>query len=722
MKHFADHASRRQWVLSSLFICLFCSLFAQDIAIGTWRTHFSYLDAKFLTITPEKIFCASENGFFSRIITTGETRKLSKIDGLSDTGISALAYDESQNVLVIGYRSGFIDFVFEEKILSIADLANSNLDIDKTINGIAFGADRTYLATDIGILVVKTSTAEIKENFVNIGEGGKSVVVLEIVLGDDELFIRTSEGIQSGQLNKNLLDFSNWERYPGSSEYSNLIAVSDELFATFQANLLQFSTDWNDTGIDLPLTANKLFAIEESLITADMSGNIYQLNNSSFEIITSSEEGSINDITSDGSLLYFAHSDKGLLDQNGNILSPDGPVSDTFSNFKLIDNDLYGFHAPSPFSYDGSVRHLEFSVFKNGSWESKSIDGFYNVSDVASFNGNIYFSSIGAGLYDESASEIMTDIPNSSPDLDTVISSLASGENLWVSSFENEDPIHLFSEENEWNSFSNDLLFDNEFLTIDLSETGLGWLGSSSGFITVLDPLDQNVEVLNTADGLPSSFIDIDIGVDDNAWVATPRGPAVFPDASFIFFNSEAIRPTFENRILFENEAINAVMTDGGNRIWFGTNNGIWVYDENTSEQIAVFDEKNSPLPSNRIIQLAYNRRNGEVFIYTDEGMVSFRSSSSIGSRNHRSVNIFPNPVRPDYLGLVGLTGLARNAKVKVTDINGNLVKELDANGGTASWDLQDMRGGTINTGVYLFFSASSDGEETYIGKIAVIR
>ena len=164
------------------------------------------------------------------------------------------------------------------------------------------------------------------------------------------------------------------------------------------------------------------------------------------------------------------------------------------------------------------------------------------------------------------------------------------------------------------------------------------------------------------------------------------------------------------------------MMTDGGNRIWFGTNIGLWVYDENTSEQVAVFNEANSPLPSDRIIQLAYNGTNGEVFIYTDQGMVSYRSASSRGSARHRNVNIFPNPVRPDYQGLVGLTGLARNANVKITDINGNLVQELNANGGSASLNLTDIRVGKVETGIYLFFSATSDGEETYVGKIAVVR
>ena len=51
-----------------------------------------------------------------------------------------------------------------------------------------------------------------------------------------------------------------------------------------------------------------------------------------------------------------------------------------------------------------------------------------------------------------------------------------------------------------------------------------------------------------------------------------------------------------------------------------------------------------------------------------------------------------------------------------------NLVKEVDANGGTASWDLLDVTNSPVTTGVYFLFSSSADGVETYVGKIAVVR
>ncbi len=721
MKLFADLASLRRLTLSSAAVFFSLLTFSQNIAVGTWRTHFSYNNAQHLITTSDKIFCATAFGLFSREIETGTTRKLSKIDGLSDIGVSAISYNENANVLVIGYQSGFIDFIYEDEIIGISDIALSNLEGDKTINEIAFDNSNTYLATDLGVIVIRTSTAEIVENYVQIGSNGISVSVLDIEVKNDSLFVMTEEGIQSGMLSANLLDFSSWTMYLSTGSFTNLIQVGNELYALSGLDLFRFSSGWIDSGIDLPAGATRLFELNEVLASAS-SGTIYQLDNTGFSTILSTPAENINGVVELGGSIFIADDELGLVNPTGESLSPDGPLSDDFSNIRLLSNQLYGFHAPSPLTFEGDDQELSFSVFVDGQWENQTIQDFTNVSDVASYNGSLYFSSIGDGIYDELNETIISDIPNSSVQLDTVIASLASGSSLWISSFGNDNPIHLMDQDQNWTSFSSTFLGQDEYLTIDVSNLGIGWLGATTGLITVLDPEEVQADQISTSDGLPSSFIDVDISVEDNAWVATSRGPALFADASFIFFDSNGIRPTFDGRTLFEGEQINAVMTDGGNRIWFGTNSGLWVFDENTSEQVAVFTEANSPLPSDQIIQLEYNGSNGEVFILTARGMVSFRSSSSIGSRRHSNVNIFPNPVRPDYQGLVGLTGLTNNASVKVTDVKGNLVTELKANGGTASWNLKDVRGSNVNTGIYLFFSSDSAGEETYVGKIAVVR
>ena len=101
---------------------------------------------------------------------------------------------------------------------------------------------------------------------------------------------------------------------------------------------------------------------------------------------------------------------------------------------------------------------------------------------------------------------------------------------------------------------------------------------------------------------------------------------------------------------------------------------------------------------------------------------MSFRGDATRGENFHHEVKIFPNPVLPGYTGLVGISGLVDDAIVKITNVSGKLVKELRASGGSTSWDVADYNSKRAESGVYLVFSSSSDGKETFVGKVAVIN
>lgn len=76
----------------------------------------------------------------------------------------------------------------------------------------------------------------------------------------------------------------------------------------------------------------------------------------------------------------------------------------------------------------------------------------------------------------------------------------------------------------------------------------------------------------------------------------------------------------------------------------------------------------------------------------------------------------------PGFSGTVGISGLAQNANVKITDINGNLIFQTKAAGGTATWNGKNYNGKKAETGTYLVFSSSENGEESMVAKIAVIE
>ncbi len=721
MKHFAGHALMKHCI--KIFSILYSiGIIGQDIAIGTWRTHFSYSNARILATNADKVFCAVENGLFSYTLNSGEIRKLSKLDGLSDAGISAMNYSPNANVLVIGYREGLIDFIYENEIVTIRDIANSNLEGDKRINDIAVNQNLAYMATALGVIVIDLPSSEIIENYIQIGAGGDQVVVSEIIVRNDSLFILTDQGVQSGSLGKNLLDFNNWRRYPNTSLYTDLTIGNQKLYAVDGNGGVALFQDeaWVEGFLALPEGADQLFELANDIYTV-ANGQIFQLVNGIFELRLSTNLPSINDLLLIDGELFIADGVVGLTDDEGMRIPIQGPITDSYSNLKVLSTEVFAFHAPSAISYDGTQKIAGYSYFNEGGWTNPVIEGFENISDVSDFNGTRYFASIGDGLFNSNTQEVIIDIPDSGSELDSIIAVLGSRDQLWVGGSGNE-PIHSFNSDGSWFSYEAAQVFDDGFLAIEIAFSGVAWLTSSGGNITVIDPEAEEIEELSRSDGLPSTVNDFNISIEDNVWAVTDRGPAFFPSASFIFSETQAIQPTFENRLLFEDEVINAVLTDGGNRVWFGTDRGLWVFDESTSEQVAVFNESNSPIPSDVILDLAYNGKNGEVFIITDKGMVSYRSSSSIGNRDHRNVSVFPNPVGPGYDGLVGINGLARNVSLKITDISGNLVQEVFSNGGTASWDLLDQRGSMVVTGVYYFFSATSDGEETYIGKVAVVR
>ncbi len=77
---------------------------------------------------------------------------------------------------------------------------------------------------------------------------------------------------------------------------------------------------------------------------------------------------------------------------------------------------------------------------------------------------------------------------------------------------------------------------------------------------------------------------------------------------------------------------------------------------------------------------------------------------------------MFPNPVPPGFSGTIAIRGLANNAFVKITELDGRLVYQTRALGGQAIWDGRNYRGQKISSGAYLVL-VSDDGSNSSAGK-----
>lgn len=106
----------------------------------------------------------------------------------------------------------------------------------------------------------------------------------------------------------------------------------------------------------------------------------------------------------------------------------------------------------------------------------------------------------------------------------------------------------------------------------------------------------------------------------------------------------------------------------------------------------------------------------------TANGVCSYRSSSSEPQDTNDSIYAYPNPVRPDYTGLIAINGLTENSYVKITDMSGKIVFAARSEGGQITWNGTTPKGGRAASGVYIVFVVDSNGKQRAATKILFIR
>jgi Two component regulator propeller len=216
---------------------------------------------------------------------------------------------------------------------------------------------------------------------------------------------------------------------------------------------------------------------------------------------------------------------------------------------------------------------------------------------------------------------------------------------------------------------------------------------------------------------------------DGEVWVGTDKGVGVFycPESIFSTNGCDAQQILIEQdgytQILLETQVVTAIAVDGANRKWIGTEGGgVFLMSPDGTEQLAHFDAANSPLLSDNITSIAIDQATGEVFFGTTRGIVSYRGEAIEGKDEMGDVYAFPNPVRPEYAGPIAITGLVKDADVKITDVRGNIVFKTTALGGQAIWDGNNFKGERAASGVYLVLIANEDGTQTAVTKILLMN
>ena len=755
-------------VLISIFFVLTLEAFGQtDIPIGSWRTHFSYRQATSVAVAENKIYCTAGTGLFYFDLEDNSTNKLSKIDGLSDTEIADLAYSDDQKTLIIAYSNGNIDLLNDNLITNFNVIKSASIFESKVVRDISFNGKWAYLSTDFGLLVFDLESIEIKETYSQLGIEGVPLKVQSSAVANDSLYVATEDGILAGKLDEsiNLQDFRNWNRFDSIVNQANgkvlaLANLDEKIVAGFENKKLFYfaGADWKEIN----------FVLEEEILDFDVAEDqvFIVTPNKLYEMASGFEVSTIVDnlieaplaIDLDGQGKYWiADNTNGLvsnLEGEFNTFNPSGPFSNEVFSIKSLKDKVYAL--AGGYDADGDPLRSEngYYEFDQGKWinynsmgqaGSVEIPQIKDLMDIVYDNEKdlFYLSSFGYGILTWDGNEAFSILDENTqgsllengnpPERNTLVSGLAINDGtLWIGNYEADNPLVSLNSDKMWNSYDFNTAASKYLQKLETDFTGNLWMvldhERSSGGVVVFDPESEMEKFLNsqTSNGnLPANRVN-DIALDEEGqmWIGTSNGIAFFPFPEDVIDrpDTRAIRPIFESRNTLLNEEVTSIAIDGGNRKWIGTTRGLWLFGPSAETLVQNFNVDNSPLISNNILDIAIEPLTGEVFIATDLGIMSYRSDATKAKATHGTVKVFPNPVTRDFSGHVGISGLADDVVVKITDISGKKISETRSNGGTATWNVMDYNGQRAATGIYLIFSATSDGQETFVGKIAVVN
>lgn len=174
------------------------------------------------------------------------------------------------------------------------------------------------------------------------------------------------------------------------------------------------------------------------------------------------------------------------------------------------------------------------------------------------------------------------------------------------------------------------------------------------------------------------------------------------------------------------NEIYTFSMTiDPEGRKWFFTDGaGVVCTSDDGRNVIGEFTTENSYLPSNVVYWGEWNPETNSLMLSTQRGLVELTPSGS-GKLEGRedNIRIFPNPVEPDYHGYVRIDNVMDGSVIKVTDSQGNIVREIGpVGGGGTVWDVTGLDHKRVRTGVYyVLISPNSAGQGTTVVKKILI-
>ncbi len=633
--------------------------------------------------------CAVEGGSRLWVLATGNLFAVNtndesvmlfdKATQLSDAEIDYIAWCDDARRLVVVYSNQNIDLIDPDgNVTNMPEYKQKTLVYDKTINGLDIYNSLALLSTGFGLVIIDVAKAEVQAT-VNLG----FAVQWSHVYEDFYYMVESKkQGAWICPMRDNVLDSANWVYNRGYR------AKEDDSDEALMAKAESYKP--------VAPTVN-LFGVMRVV-----DGTLYTL---------PGQPSSSNRVAA---VQVYDGSDWTVVDDDTGFA-----VLAAYRNFMDI-------------AVDGS---------NPNHWVVGSMTGLYLFDDqkiTAQYN------------YTNSLLETAASLDGDYPNYNEVTTLCADSDgNYWLLQGYAATPgIIRYGADGSFTRFEHNELYLSNYgygwalpVQLDFSSDGLLWFVNNN----YLTPALASYDIVSDEMTAYTSFVNEDNATiefnymrcwaedqEGNIWLGTDYGPFYLPaesigDTSALFEQVKIPRaddPTVADYML-SGVDITAIAVDAANRKWFATDGqGIYVMSSDCMTQEANYTADNSPLLSNYVESLAIDPTNDIVYIGTSKGLCSYASDATIVGGELKTSNIlaYPNPVRPEYTGLVTITGLSANTDVKIVTSSGHLVADGTAQNGTFQWDTYDRQGRRCASGVYIILATSEDQTQRAHAKVAIVR
>ena len=670
----------------SFVIChlSFCPASAQ---IGTWHNYLAYNEVQDICEADDVLYVLASNDLYSYNKSDQSITTYDKVNGLSDTYITHIKWNPKAQRLLIVYQNQNIDMM--EKgggVVNLSDLYQKSMTDDKTVNSIYVNEQYAYLACGFGIVKVDMERIEISESY-NLGTS-----ITQVTISNGSIYAKQKNGqVLTAALTDNLLNPNVWHV---TTLYDASIFNIDR--TDYNNNLEMVKT--LDPGGPKYNFVNFLRFKNQKLYTCDgIMGGKFDPGKKGCVQVWDGNEWEIyqDDIAS---LTGHNYMDIASVDAD--------PLDDThvFASGRV---GLYEFKDGKyvkDYNYDNS------ELQSNATLNHQSKNYTMVESIIYDKNGSLWVlnsAAAGASLFELKDGEW---ISHHKPEF-LLSTGDRSHDNMVKAMFDSRDIL--------W--FCNDRFIEPALMCYQPSTD------AAVCYSTFINQDGTKIEGMY-------GVTDVAEDKDGNIWVGTDVGPFVIDKDNIgksaedmVFTQVKVPRNDGTNYAdyLLAGIHVTSIMVDNDGQKWIGTNGqGVYVISRDNMKEVHHFTTENSKLLSDIVGSIAMNTKTGEVFIGTENGLCSYMSgiTGTIDTMNEDDVYAYPNPVTPDYNGLITITGLTDNADVKILSSNGVLIAEGKSSGRFFTWNGRDKNNERVASGVYMVATATSSGEKGVVCKIVIIN